>query len=140
MKQTFKGRRKSRKYALQGLYSWSLNKGDLLEIETNLLSARNPKKFDIEYFRVILHNVTLKANELDENIKVYLVRPMDTIDLIELIILRISTFELLYCQDVPYKVIINEALELAKLFGADKSHGFINGVLDKLASKLRVCI
>ncbi len=135
--QSFKGRQKSRKYALQGLYSWAFNDNNLADIEAHLLMSRNPKKIDMEYLRKLLHDIPAKIDELDDNIKLFLDRPLDTLDLIELMILRIGTFELIYCDDVPYKVIINEELELAKVFGANKSHEFINGVLDKLAAKLR---
>lgn len=136
-KPSFVGRKKARRYALQALYGWSISHNELIDIELHVLSEHGEEEFDIEYFKVLLYEIPKQITELEAEMSSYVSRKVEDLDPIELTILRIAGFELKHRLDVPYKVIINEALELAKTFGATDSHKFINGVLDKMARKLR---
>jgi N utilization substance protein B len=137
MSKFFKARHKARYYALQALYGWFISGNALSDIESYFLQEKNVAKFDLSYFQGLLYQVPLYAEELDALITQYLQRPLAEVDPIELTILRIATYEFKFNIDVPYRVIINEALLLTKTFGAVDSYKFINGILDKLAKKLR---
>ncbi|VAW64014.1 Transcription termination protein NusB [hydrothermal vent metagenome] len=132
-----KGRSNARKKATQALYQWQMSGNDLTEIETQFHQEQNMEKVDTDYFHKLLHEVPANVNSLDELIAQYSDRTQDELDLIEQAILRLSSFELKNCIDVPYKVVISEAITLAKMFGSDKSHAFVNSILDKLAKDLR---
>jgi transcription antitermination protein NusB len=130
-------RRKAREFAVQAIYSWQLSKNDLSEIETNFLIDNQKRRFDIPYFQLLLRGVGEHLESLDAAISPHVDRPLDEVDHVEKAILRMAIFELSEVKDVPYKVVINEAIELAKSFAADDSHKFINGVLDKAVKLLR---
>ncbi len=136
-KPSFTGRRKARRYALQALYSWVLSENALSDIETHFLVEHAAEAFDREYFQTLLHEVPRHIEILETTMSPYLSRQFADLDPIELTILRISIYELKERLDVPYRVIINEGLELAKAFGSADSHKFVNGVLDKVARELR---
>ncbi len=131
-------RHKARRYALQALYQWQLTGNPSLELELQFTADYDLRKVDQEYFKKIIHDVPLLITQLDEYILPVLAdRIISEVTPVEITILRISTYELAQCLDIPYRVIINEGLELAKTFGAQESHKFINGVLDRLARQLR---
>ena len=130
-------RRKARELAVQAIYSWQLSKNAVSDIEINFITENSKRRFDIEYFQLLLRGVTNNVVELDLAISPHVDRPIDDIDHIEKAILRVGVFELSSCQEVPYRVVINEAIELAKLFAADDSHKFVNGVLDKAVKLIR---
>lgn len=130
-------RRKAREFAVQAIYSWQLSKNDFNDIETNFLVDNQKRRFDIPYFQLLLRGVGEHLESLDAAISPHVDRPLDEIDQVEKAILRMAVFELSEVKDVPYKVVINEAIELAKSFAADDSHKFINGVLDKAVKLLR---
>ena len=132
-----KGRSNARKKAMQALYQWHMSGNDLAEIEAQFQQEQNMEKVDVEYFSALLHGVPAQVNSLDELIAKYSDRKNSELDPIEQSILRLSTYEIKNRIDVPYKIIISESLTLAKLFGSDKSHAFVNSVLDKLAKELR---
>ena len=131
-------RKKARKFLLQAMYQWHITKTPINELEKQFRTDFDMKKADIEYFHDVLHGIPKYVTELDKYIEPYLERRVDELDPIELSVFRIAVYELTQRVDVPYKVVINEAIELAKLFGATDSHKYVNGVLDKLAQKLRV--
>ena len=131
-------RKKSRKFLLQAMYQWQLAKTPISKLENQFRTDFDMKKADIEYFHDLLHGICKQTDVLDKAIEPYLDRRVDELDPIELGIFRIAVYELTQRVDVPYKVVLNEAIELAKLFGATESHKYVNGVLDKLAQKLRV--
>jgi N utilization substance protein B len=133
----FKARHKARYYALQALYGWNISGNELKDIESFFLQGKNIAKFDLEYFKELLYKVPAHAEELDKLIEPHLQRSLIEVDPIELTILRIATYEFKFNIDVPYRVIINEALLLTKNFGATDSYKFVNGILDKLARILR---
>jgi|TARA_B110000014_G_scaffold262879_1_gene257970 N utilization substance protein B len=130
-------RRKARELAVQAIYSWQVSGNSVSDIETNFLMDNAKRRFDIEYFQLLLRGVCREVEEIDAYLTPNVDRPLDDIDQVEKSILRVATFELKACQDVPYRVIINEAIELAKGFAADDSHKFINGVLDKVVKLTR---
>jgi len=107
------------------------------QIELALATSNDMKKVDMNYFQLLLRGVVRNASGLDATVKPYLGRLPEELDPIEKAILRLATFELTEQVDVPYKVIINEAIELAKSFGAEDSHKFVNGALDKAIKTLR---
>ncbi len=129
-------RRKARQLAVQALYSWQMSGNAIADVEHQFLSEQDTSGADVAYFRALLSGVASQASHLDSKLKPNLARLVEEVDQLELAILRLAAYELMYQGDVPYKVAINEAIELAKMFGAEESHKFINGVLDKLAISL----
>ena len=130
-------RRKARKLAVQAVYSWQLSQNSFSEIEAQYLTDTDTSKVDVDYFLDLLRGVGSYFRSLDESLEPFLDRPIKDLDPVELAVLRIAAFELKERLDVPYKVAINEAIELARSFGADDSHRFVNGVLDKAVDSLR---
>jgi len=130
-------RKKARRYAVQGIYQWHLSGNAIKDIELQFLESINAKKVDIEYFQEILVNTLTSITEIDELLIPILDRDFEEVNPVELAVLRLAGYELMSRLDVPYKVVINEALELTKTFGASEGHKFVNGILDKLARQLR---
>lgn len=130
-------RRNARSYALQALYQWQLARHPVNEIEAQFRVDNDMSDTDVPLFSAILKGVVDNRRELDETFGLYIDRAIDDLDPVELSVLRIGTFELVHRIEVPYKVAINESVELAKVFGATESHKYVNGVLDKLAQKVR---
>lgn len=130
-------RHRARECAVQALYSWQVSRNPIDEVELHFLAEQDTQGVDLQYFRELLAGVNNNKDALDQLMNPYLTRELGELGDIELTILRIAVFELAYREDVPPKVIINEGIELAKSFGAEESHKFVNGVLDKLMPKLR---
>ena len=130
-------RQKARSLAVQALYSWQMAGQSLNEIEAQFRTDNDFSDVDGAYFHEILHGVPRLKAELDEAVQPCLDRPLEEVDPVELAILRLSAYELRNRVDVPYRVVINEGIELAKVYGATDGHKFVNGVLDKLAPRLR---
>lgn len=132
-----KARSKARRNAVQALYQWQLTGADVSAIEEQFLIEHDMENVDVDYFRELLREVPLHLHELDDHIIEYLDRPIDEVDPVERAILRMSTYELELRLDVPYKAVINEGVEMAKIFGAEHGHKYVNGILDRIAHKLR---
>lgn len=130
-------RRWARRLCLQALYQWEITHEDIAVIETQFLQDENIDRVDLAYFKELMSGVIEQLELIHSYIKRYVDRPVSEIDPIELSVLRISIYELLKRPDVPYKVIVNEALELAKAFGATDGYKFVNGILDKVAREVR---
>lgn len=130
-------RRKARRFALQGLYEWQLSGNPSYEIEARYRVENAMHKVDLDYFHELLSRIPTLTDALDALFEPFLDRAFESLDPVELAALRIGTYELKYRLDVPYRVVINEGIELAKTFGASESHKYINGVLDQLAVSLR---
>ncbi|NQZ87006.1 MAG: transcription antitermination factor NusB [Colwellia sp.] len=130
-------RRKARELAVQAIYSWQLSQNSVTDIEVNFLTDNSARRFDIPYFQQLLHGVTKSVGSIDEAISPHVDRPLEDVDHVEKAILRVAIYELKDCKDVPYRVVINEAIELAKSFAAEDSHKFVNGVLDKAVKLIR---
>lgn len=130
-------RRRSREFALQGLYQWQLAKTDPAAIARQLAEAKGFDKIDADYFKALLEGAIAAAPELERAIAPYLDREYSRLSPIERGILLLAGYELAHRPDVPYRAVINEAVELAKSYGGTDGHKFVNGVLDKLAAQLR---
>ncbi|WP_085248616.1 transcription antitermination factor NusB [Gilliamella mensalis] len=131
-------RRRARECAVQAIYSWQVSRNDLADVESSFIAEQDMKGVDAKYFRELFNGVAKNTAELDDKMAPYLTeRSVDELGQIELAVLRIALYELMKRQDVPYKVVINEAIELTKTFGAADSHKFVNGVLDKIAPTIR---
>jgi len=126
-------RRKARSLALQAIYQWQLVADDIVNIKMQFVDKINSKKVDAEYFNDLLDGVIKNVGAIDEVITPLLDRKIKDLDAVELAVLRLATYELMMRLDVPYKVVINEALELTKNFGSIEGYKYVNGVLDKVA-------
>lgn len=151
-------RRGARQLALQGLYAWEMTDNSLGLIEGDLLSGyyclllsstestytenehypTSPKFLDTPYFKELLHEIPLHKEALDAMIVPFMSRELDKLGPIEYAILRVAGYELKFHPEIPFKVVINEAIDLTKEFGSQDSHKFVNGVLDKLAIHLKL--
>lgn len=132
-----KGRNLARRCAVQALYQWHITQQNIGDIEAQFVTEHDVKKVDIAYFQELLHQVPGHVTELDAHYAKFLDRPVRELDPVECAILRMSVYELAYRLDIPYRVVINEGVDMAKIFGAEQSHKYVNGVLDKVARKLR---
>lgn len=130
-------RRKARSFALQAIYQWHMAGANLAKIEAEFRADNDMSKVDLEYFHEILHGVPRELSALDMIISPLLDRNTEEMTPVELSILRLATYEMIHRIDVPYKVVINEAVELAKTFGATDGHKYVNGVVDKIAQQVR---
>ena len=127
----------AREVALQALYQWQVTDHDLLTLSRQFEADPETPKYHKAYFEVLVGGVMDNLQELDAAITEFTTRDFEKIDPIEKAVLRLGTFELLFKPEVPYRVIINESINLAKSFGSEKSHAYVNSILDKLAQKNR---
>ncbi len=127
----------ARKCAVQALYQWQMSGDSLSRIETYFLEEELLKGAQKSYFSEIFHGVPAQLDVIDAALAEFVDRPVEKIDPVERAILRIGTYELINRPETPYKVIINEGVNLAKFFGADGSHKYVNGILDKISQKQR---
>lgn len=130
-------RHHSREYAVQAMYQWQLSDSPIPDIEAQFLSEHITEELDLEYFQELIRNIPKHIEELDQLMVPYLNRSLNGLDPIELAILRIGIYELSKRPDIPYRVVINEALELTKKFGSIEGFKFVNGILDQVAHQLR---
>ncbi|WP_426270950.1 transcription antitermination factor NusB [Dyella kyungheensis] len=130
-------RSRARRRALQALYAWQIGGSRMHAVIEQFRHEQDMEVADLEYFEDLLNGIERHVAVIDEAIKPYVDREVEQIDPIERAALRLATYELKYRPDVPYRVIINEAIEVTKRFGADHGHSYVNGVLDKLAGVLR---
>ncbi|MCF6204979.1 MAG: transcription antitermination factor NusB [Methylococcaceae bacterium] len=127
----------ARRCAVQALYQWQMSDENLARIEMHFLEENYLKGAQKKYFSEIFHGVPKQLKMIDEALDEFVDRPIEQIDPVERAILRVSVYELINRLDAPYKVIINEGVNLAKFFGAEGSHKYINGILDKVAQVKR---
>lgn len=130
-------RKRARKLVLQALYQWQLSKSSLSQIEAEFRTDNDFAKVDTEYFSEVFYAIPKMVDELDKQFDVFLDRAIAEVDPIEVSLLRMGTYELMHRVDIPYRVVLNEAVELAKQFGGTDGHKYINGILDKLSLRLR---
>ncbi len=130
-------RTNARKAAVQALYQWQMTGQNLHFIEKYFNDEGLLKGAQKKYFVELFHSVPEHLVEIDTILTEFVDRPVDAVDLVERAILRLGTYELLYRLDIPYRVVLNEHINLAKCFGADGSHRYVNGTLDKVALKTR---
>lgn len=130
-------RRRSREFALQALYEWLLNTDDAAVIVEHIRGAYGFGKADVDHFQTLVYETIAQASELRSDLAPHLDRSIDELSPVEHATLLLGANELKNHLEIPYRVVINEAVELAKSFGGMDGHKFVNGVLDKLAPKLR---
>ena len=130
-------RRRARQFAVQAVYQWQLTGTGFGQIIDQFTLDQDLSKTDVSYFKELLAGVINHCDTLDEKLSPYLSRVLKDVDMVDIAILRIAMFELTYMSDVPPKVILNEAIELAKDFATDESYKFVNGVLDKALRSLK---
>lgn len=130
-------RRKSRELVLKAVYRGMINASELKQVIADAKEDPEYAKADEAYFKQLLEGVTSKIDELDNQVAAFIDRKIEELSPVEHAILRISSFELMFDSTIPYRVAINEGVELAKLFGGVDGHKYINGVLDKVAATVR---
>ncbi len=130
-------RKKARHLLVQALYQWQVGGDNISAVEAQFYADDKLRRADKDYFHELLHAIPACVDELDQTFGIYLDRSQAALDPVSLAILRVSTYELLYRIDLPYKIVINEAVNLAKTFGPTDAHKFINGVVDRVAIKAR---
>lgn len=138
---TRSARRRAREFALQGAYEWLVKSGegqeDLSAIDAHMRDNEDFAEADAQYFRNLLYGATREAGGIREQFMAHIDRPIEELSPVEHAILLIACYELMHHVEVPYKVVINEAVELAKSFGGTDGFKFVNGVLDKMALQVR---
>ena len=129
---------RSRRSIVQAYYQWMLTRRPVGEIVTEFKKERSElKKADVEYFRDALVGMVGNAETLEREMRPFLDRPPAELDPVERAVLTLGQYELMYQPEIPYRVVINEAVDLAKMFGAEQSHKYVNGVLDRMSRKYR---
>ncbi len=130
-------RRRAREYVVQALYQWQLSPLDQAELIAQFSQQQDFSKVDADYWQQLLSKTITEVKRLDDIITPHLSRPFSAVSPVELAILRMAVCELAFFLEIPYRVVINEALEVTKCFGAVDSHRFMNGVLDKCLPLVR---
>lgn len=130
-------RHRARELALQGLYQWRIAGADINQIDKTTRDEKSLGRYDVDLFVKLLRGASNQQAMLDAKIAPLLDRPLEELSPVEYSVLLLSAYELANLPEIPYRVIINEGVELAKTFGGSDGHKFVNGVLDKLAAQLR---
>ncbi len=130
-------RSRARRRALQAIYAWQMSGQAIAQVIEQFRDEQDMEIADLEYFEALVRGIEAHREQLDTELRKFLDREIAQVDPVERGVLRIAAFELLHRPDVPYRVVINEAIETTKRFGADHGHTFINGVLDKAAASWR---
>lgn len=130
-------RSRARRRALQAIYAWQMSGSSVRSVIEQFRHEQDMQVADLEYFEDLVRGVDAHCAELDAGLAPFLDREIEQVDPIERATLRLGAYELKHRPDVPYRVVLNEAVELAKRFGAEHGHTYVNGVLDKLAREWR---
>lgn len=130
-------RSRARRAAMQAVYQWQMTTQPPAEVEQQFREDHTDQQIDFEYFRELLHGVAESHATLDAILVPALDRPLEQLDAVERAILRLGAYELKFRIEVPFRVVINEAVELARCFGAEQSHRYVNAVMDGIAIGLR---
>ena len=136
-KNEIRGKRRARRLALQALYQWLMSNTELSEIEAQFRAINNMDKVDVEYFCRLLYGVPEQLKRIEDAFTPLLDRPIHTLNPIELTVLRLSSFELFNCMEIPYRVVLDESVSLAREFGSQDGHKYVNGILNNLAKEVR---
>jgi len=134
---TRSGRHLARRCAVQALYQWIVTGQPSSEIESSFIKNENLSGRHLEYFSALVKNIPLQVEVIDKLITPHLDRKLEKVDLIEHAILRVGTYELKFQKDIPTKVVLDEAIDLARVFASEHSYKYVNGVLDKVAREVR---
>ena len=130
-------RSRARRRALQAIYAWQISGGNAQSVVAQFAHEQAREIADLAYFEALVHGVLDHKKDLDEALLPFVDRSIDEVDAIERAALRVAAFELRYRMDVPYRVVINEAIESTKKFGSEHGHTYVNGVLDRAAVEWR---
>jgi len=133
----YEPRSRARRRALQALYQWQITGQEANEILLQFRAAQDMKGVDVDHFEALVRGVSSEKDKLDAELQDFLDRPLDQVDLMEKVAIRIGAYELLYCPEQPFRVVVDECVDLAHRFGSEQGHAFVNAVLDKAARKLR---
>ena len=130
-------RRRARELAVQGIYQWRMTGADLVQVEKQMREEKNLGNYDKQFFGDLLRGVLAQHADLEAAIAPHLDRPLAELSPVEFSVLLLAAFELLRHLEIPYRVVINEAVDIAKTYGGTDGYKFVNGVLDKLAAQVR---
>lgn len=136
-KQKSLARHKARELALQAIYQWEVTKDSTTDIELQFHTDNDMSKVDTDYFSELLHKIPQDITKINTYIEQVIDRPFADLNPVELAVLRVAIYEFIHRPDVPYKVIINEALQITKMYGSVDGFKYVNGVLDTLAKEIR---
>lgn len=132
-----KARGKSRRFAMQAIYQWQMTGDSITDIKQQFFDDNNFSKIDADYFSELVSGVASSISELDPLLEKNMPRTVESVDPVERSILRLATYEFIHRIDVPYRVVLNEAVNITKEYCAENSHAFVNAVLDKVAKEVR---
>jgi len=135
--ESFEPRRRARRRVLQALYQWQITGQQAGEILAQFRAAQDMNGVDEAYFEELLRGVVAGQEGLDAELKPFLDRPIGQVDLMERVVLRIGAYELLNCPELPFRVVLDECVDLAHRFGSEQGHSYVNAVLDKAARRWR---
>ena len=133
----FEPRRRARRRALQAIYQWQMTGQDATTILAQFQEAQDFNNVDEAYFERLLRGVSGEAEAVDAILQPCLDRPLEEVDIMERVVLRIGAWELVHSPEIPYRVVLDESVDLAHRFGSEQGHSFVNAVLDKAAKNLR---
>lgn len=134
---SIRGRVRARRCALQALYQWQMAGRHPKDILSEFVAERELIKIDMDYFKRLTQDIPENIGIIESQLKDVIDRPLEQLDPVERAILYIGAYELGFCLEVPWRVVVNEGVELSKMFGAEEGHKYINGALDTLARTLR---
>jgi len=134
---SFEPRSRARRRALQAIYQWQITGQDASEILAQFRAVQDMAGVDIEHFEALVRGVSSGQEGLDDELQPFLDRPFSQVDLMEQVVLRIGAFELLNCPDQPFRVVVDECVDLAHRFGSEQGLTYVNAVLDKAARSWR---
>ncbi len=132
------GKQKARKLAMQSLYQWQMANADLVDIEAQFRAIKNMERVDVDYYKKLLYGIPQQLKLIEDELRPFLDREVDSLNPVELAILRIGAFEILECVEIPYRVVLDEGISLAREFGSQDGYKYVNGVLHNLAKKIRI--
>jgi N utilization substance protein B len=133
----YEPRSRARRRALQAIYQWQMTGQDAADILRQFQDVQDMSNVDEAHFEVLLRGVASESDALDEALQVYLDRPVEQLDQMERAVLRIGAYELRHCPELPFRVVIDECIDLANRFGSEQGHAYVNAVLDKAARTWR---
>ena len=136
-RESFEPRKRARRRALQAVYQWQLTGQEAGEILRQFREAQDFSQVDEEFFERLVRGVAADSGALDAVLQPHLDRSMEEVDVMERVVLRIGAWELLNCPEIPYRVVLDEAVDLAHRFGSEQGHTYVNAILDKAAKELR---
>ena len=134
----YEPRRRARRRALQALYQWQMTGQEPRDILGQFLEIQDMKGVDVEHFEKLLVGVGSQSESLDRSLEPYLDRPLQQLDEMERATLRIGAYELLHCPELPFRVVLDECVDLAQRFGSEQGHAYVNAVLDRAVKDWRV--